>query len=267
MLHIVTEIGKPGRKELERRHYPHLDNRVSKSADKPRARRYIPHGYGEDYEFIPHSKHIEPNYSECGPDWKSRLRYLPAPHNPNYVVEIWPEPWKALRTGYKQSRPTQKEWALYPEGYDTTLRCSFKGVHKATETTDKEVTDSMLFGRGKIVNNKRNGLPMASPGDKSYQAVEYSPKFHKFGSTLPLVNFGGNYKPEVDTFVPLEILPPITREQYREKELRRKMEQDIDTVRMLDRWRPATPLVPPNHSSGPPVSFRETVRETGETVA
>lgn len=266
MLHVVTEVGKPGRNERERRHYPGLDNEQSKSADKPRARKYIPHGYGEDYEFVPHNRHINPRYTECGPDWKSRLRYLPAPHNPDYVVEIWPEPWKALRTGYQQSRPTEKEWTLYPEGYDSTLRTSFDGVHKATETTEKEVTDSSLFGRSKVVINKRNGLTMASPGDKSYQAVEYSPKFHKFGSTLPLVNFGGNYKPAVDTFVPLENLPPINKEKYREKEVRRKMAQDIDSVRMLERWRPATPLVPASTTGGPPVSFRDTTHRE-ETVA
>ena len=43
------------------------------------------------------------------------------------------------------------------------------------------------------VIDQRNGLPQASPGDKSYQAVEYSPSFHKSGSTLPVVNFGYDY--------------------------------------------------------------------------
>lgn len=40
---------------------------------------------------------------------------------------------------------------------------------------------------------QRNGIGMAAPGDKSYQVVEYSPDFHKYGSTLPVVNFGFVY--------------------------------------------------------------------------
>lgn len=38
--------------------------------------------------------------------------------------------------------------------------------------------------------DKRNGIPFASEGDKSYQAAEYSPNFHKAGSSLPSPQFG-----------------------------------------------------------------------------
>lgn len=38
--------------------------------------------------------------------------------------------------------------------------------------------------------DRRNGIPYASEGDKSYQAVEYSPNFHKAGSSLPSPQFG-----------------------------------------------------------------------------
>lgn len=31
---------------------------------------------------------------------------------------------------------------------------------------------------------------MAAPGDKSYQAAEYSPSFYKDGSAVPVPNFG-----------------------------------------------------------------------------
>ena len=38
--------------------------------------------------------------------------------------------------------------------------------------------------------DKRNGIGEASPGDKNYQVPEYSPGFHKLGSSLPIVEFG-----------------------------------------------------------------------------
>ena len=41
-----------------------------------------------------------------------------------------------------------------------------------------------------VVYDKRNEIPVASLGDKSYQVPEYSLDFHKQGSTRPVVNFG-----------------------------------------------------------------------------
>lgn len=43
------------------------------------------------------------------------------------------------------------------------------------------------------VIDRRNGIPAASPGDKSYKSVEYSPDFYKISSTLPAVNFGWEF--------------------------------------------------------------------------
>ena len=48
------------------------------------------------------------------------------------------------------TRKSGQEWVLYPEGNDATLRSTWDGVHKATEVTDKEITHSMLFGKGKM---------------------------------------------------------------------------------------------------------------------
>ena len=47
---------------------------------------------------------------------------------------------------------TDHEWSLYPEGqgYDSTLRATWDGVHKASTTSNNEVTDTMRFGRGRI---------------------------------------------------------------------------------------------------------------------
>lgn len=41
-----------------------------------------------------------------------------------------------------------------------------------------------------LVAVRRNHIPLSTPGDKSYQSVEYSSDFFKHGATVPLVNFG-----------------------------------------------------------------------------
>lgn len=43
------------------------------------------------------------------------------------------------------------------------------------------------------VFDRRNSIPIASLGDKSYQVPEYSLDFHKQGSTRPVTNFGWVY--------------------------------------------------------------------------
>ena len=51
--------------EREKKHFPQLTNRQSSQNLKPRGRRYIPHGYGDDYEFNPHPPHTaDIEYSE-----------------------------------------------------------------------------------------------------------------------------------------------------------------------------------------------------------
>lgn len=252
MLHLITEIGKPGRNERERRHFARCYNQDSDSEVKPRGRRYIPHGYGDDGDWRPHPVHLDVRYTECGPDWKSRPRRIPSPNEISYRPEIWPNSWYNMRCyPYLPAGTTRSgnEWILYPErkGYDATLRSSWEGQHKATATSHDELTHQMRFGRGRnvAVIDKRNGIAQASPGDKNYQAVEYSRHFHKEGSTLPVVHFGGSKRATPDTFVPLQELPPIPRANYEKKERERRMEEERNDVRDLDVWRPATPLVQP----------------------
>lgn len=50
------------------------------------------------------------------------------------------------------SQKTDKEWMLYSEGpgYDSTLRSTWDGVHKSSQTSQNEVTHSMRFGKGRI---------------------------------------------------------------------------------------------------------------------
>ncbi|XP_021376836.1 spermatogenesis-associated serine-rich protein 1-like isoform X2 [Mizuhopecten yessoensis] len=232
--------------QRERRHFPHIDNSASVPKYRSSGRRYIPHGYGFDDGWAPHPQNIQVKYSENGPDWKSKLKYIPDPDHPEYpAAEIFPNNWKAMRPYPFTYKRSSNEWLLDPGLTKVGLRCSFDGVHKATNVSSNEITHKMLFGRGRneTIIDKRNGIPYASEGDKTYQAVEYSPGFHRTGSSRPLPEFGSNFKrPTADTFVPLQRLPAIPRDNYRHNERRLQRDDDIASVRGLDSWKPATPL-------------------------
>ncbi|XP_041354401.1 spermatogenesis-associated serine-rich protein 1-like [Gigantopelta aegis] len=252
MLHVTTEVGKPGIKERQKRHFPHIHNTRSTSIPtyKPHGRRYIPHGYGTYVDWKPHPMNIDIEYSVNGPDWSSSLMTcIPQQFDQKYpAAEIWPNNWHAMRPYPYTYKRSDNEWLLDPDLTNIGLRCVFDGTHKATNTSENEITHTMLYGRGRPepLIDQRNGIDEAAPGDKSYQAVEYSPSFHNLGSTRPMPIFGA-HKPtkKPDTFVPLETsMLGNKRETFRQKETVRQTEDDVVQVKKLDEWKPATPLVP-----------------------
>ncbi|PVD29233.1 hypothetical protein C0Q70_11830 [Pomacea canaliculata] len=68
--------------------------------------------------------------------------------------------------------------------------------------------------------DKRNGLPQVSPGDNGYQIPEYSPGFHKLGSTRPLARYGKSFRSK-----------------------NKQHDEEIEEVRQLEKWTPAVPLL------------------------
>ncbi|XP_025096735.1 uncharacterized protein LOC112565508 isoform X7 [Pomacea canaliculata] len=198
MLHVTTEVGKPGKKEREKRHFPFVHNIKSDPKYKPRGRKYIPHNYGTDIDWVPHGQYIEHEPTESGPDWSSRLRYIPDPENPDYPApEIWPNNWKSMRPFPWTYMRSSTEWLLDPSLTKLGKRCVWNGVHKASARSHDEITHTALYGRVRPewLIDKRNGLPQVSPGDNGYQIPEYSPGFHKLGSTRPLARYGYNNPP------------------------------------------------------------------------
>ncbi|XP_067674070.1 spermatogenesis-associated serine-rich protein 1-like [Haliotis asinina] len=247
MLHVTTEIGVPGKQERERRHFPDIHNRPGHTTYTARGRRYIPHNYGRYEEWRPHGTFVDVEYTNTGPDWDSRLRYLPHPKNPHYpAAEIWPNNWWSMRPYPYTYMRSKTEWLLDPDHTRIGMRCIFNGQHSATKTSHDEITHTMRFGKGRNVADiqMRNCIPEASPGDKSYQVPEFSSSFHKLGSTRPLVSFSTPVsvirKP--DTFVPLHTMSAIPRETYKQKEQKRSIDDEVMQVRKLDDWKPATPL-------------------------
>lgn len=247
-LHVTTEIGVPGRIERERRHY---NERRGYEEEVIRGRRFINPGRGDQPDWNPHVQSKEVKYTDHGLDWSSRARFITPPKH--YIGE-YPEEVSLpkLRTypGKNALVTTTAEWTAYPEGCHIGRRCKFvkkdKAKHIASMTSTNEITDTMMLGRNRkltTVWDRRGSVPAASGGDKSYQAPEYSPDFHHYGSTRPVVNFGGTIRLKADTFVPLQDLPSESCVPFNAKERRRKYVSEVETVIGLNDWAPAPQLM------------------------
>lgn len=81
--------------------------------------------------------------------------------------------------------------SIHINKYETNC---LKTDHILTEKLHQNCFDIVMYNPlfifSETIIDKRNGIPYASEGDKSYQAVEYSPSFHKGGSSLPSPQFG-----------------------------------------------------------------------------
>ncbi|XP_028820941.1 uncharacterized protein LOC114771760 isoform X1 [Denticeps clupeoides] len=190
------------------------------------------YGTSEEQEFRPHIRHMEPNLTECGLDWTSRLRWLPEPHYADaplpQIKDIkFLEGTKLLRSFPQANMESQAEWTFHPN-------CGqLRVFHRRAQLPRTEQTLERALGRKKPVPNSHK----STAGGKPYVTAEYSPNFHKFWS-LPLIPFGtsGNYKS--DTFGPPR--HPKTR-QSSKKNLDR--EAELKEVERLNDWRPSPDLV------------------------
>uniref|UniRef100_H2YPS7 Uncharacterized protein n=1 Tax=Ciona savignyi TaxID=51511 RepID=H2YPS7_CIOSA len=218
-----------------------------------RGRLYIPHGRGKEAVYKPHAEHIKVSYTQCGPDWSSRLRWLPSPKpkKKDQLETIFHPPLKTIRHFPQQHNiSTRKEYKFYPPHgiplvYGKGKVTLFNDTHKASQLSNTEITDTLRFGSHGLVSDPRNNIGEASHGDKPYHAAEYSVDFHKFGSTRPVVNFGGLQPKEERTSIPIFETATVPGKPYKVKEELRKKTEEIDVVVRLEQWRPASPLVVP----------------------
>nr|XP_002127653.1 spermatogenesis-associated serine-rich protein 1-like [Ciona intestinalis]XP_026691044.1 spermatogenesis-associated serine-rich protein 1-like [Ciona intestinalis] len=220
---------------------------------KGRGRLYIPHGRGEEAVYKPHTEHIKVSYTQCGPDWSSRLRWLPSPKpkkGKDRETTFHP-PMKSIRHfPHQHNVSTGKEYKFYPPHgipivYGKGKATLFNATHKASQISNTEISDTLRFGSHGLVTDPRNNITEVSPGDKPYQAAEYSVDFHKFGSTRPVVNFGGFQLQKEQTFIPMSETTKTQTKPYHVKEEQRKKIAEVEVVIGLEDWRPASPLIVP----------------------
>ncbi|XP_063716168.1 spermatogenesis-associated serine-rich protein 1-like [Symsagittifera roscoffensis] len=122
-------------------------------------------------------------------------------------------------------------------------KCHFDGKHRRTEQSEEQ--RKMLRNIYKLSQEeRRNFIGEIAEGDKAYQAVEYSPNFYeKYGSTLPIANFGSGKRDQMDTFIPLMFPPAELGVSYKEREGARQFVETVLEVESLDKWAPAPPLL------------------------
>jgi hypothetical protein len=151
-------------------------------------------------------------------------------------------------------RPYPQNWQRSKNDYvyfgDESLdhrsskRNYFADIHfRSLEDLGDDNVYMSQIGHKRQVPNIRNGLNKKSEGDKSYRTAEFSPDFHKFGSTLPPIDFGRAKKRHghAKTFVPMqnERIPIVDENDFEEKERQHENDQIVTEVIQLDTWKPA----------------------------
>ncbi|CAF3634767.1 unnamed protein product [Rotaria socialis] len=198
-LHLHYDIEKPGYHVYDRRHYPEKHRfTLTEPVYKPRGRAHIPSPPLEDEHWRPHGQHIEPAYSNFGPDWKSSIRPIKSPRHPNakptLPVGIIEQNIHFMRPYPQNWQRTNNEWIYFNDesaDHRPAKRNFFANVYlRSLEDLGDENVHMETMGHKRKVIDPRNGLQKRSEGDKSYRGVELSPNFYKFGCTLPAVNFG-----------------------------------------------------------------------------
>jgi hypothetical protein len=200
------------------------------------------------------------------PETETKVYTKPKPKYPIALIE---NNIRFTRTFPYNWRRTSAEWEFYP--YDRSARIkslfdvdrSNRSIHLRTidslsnqhlDNTDQDFVYKILGRKANALlnDNKRNGIPEKSPGDKSYKAVEYSPYYFDFNthSREPLrkyrikmdpskINNLLDYVPNMFSFDntdDYDLTDNLKREEYT---------NEIDNVRQLDDWKAALPLKPP----------------------
>ena len=129
-----------------------------------------------------------------------------------------------------------------PVKHSIEKRVLINGKFRGNRQTSTETTIDTVIGCREQVYYKRNGIPCASDGDKSYAVPEYSPEFHKDGSTRPAVDFSRTNQLVTDTFIPLVPIPDKPCISFAAKEKAKRYREELDEVKGLDDWKPAPKL-------------------------
>ncbi|CAF3002659.1 unnamed protein product [Rotaria socialis] len=252
-LHLHYDLEKPGYHGYDRRHFPEKHRYAfSECSAKPRGRLYIssPRSNPDD-EWRPHGRHVEPMYTDIGPDWQSRIRYIPSPHNsdtkPTLPVGLIEKNLHFVRPYPQNWQRSANEWMYFADesiNQNSSKRNHFDNIHlRSLEDLGDQNMSMVQIGHKKKVLDIRNGLKKKSEGDKNYRTVEQSPEFHKYGTTLPVVDFGHEKKRQGNArnFVPMrnDRIHIIDEREFTQKERQQEKENIIDEVVQLDNWKPA----------------------------
>ncbi|XP_066534093.1 spermatogenesis-associated serine-rich protein 1 isoform X1 [Hoplias malabaricus] len=154
------------------------------------------YSHTQERVFRPHIRHTEPILTECDLDWKSRLRWIPEPRYSDapfpQIKDIkFPDQIKLIRSFPQDNMMSRSEWTFYPNfgqpvTYHVGKRCFIDNIHHGAKRCTSEHTLESTIGKKKLVNQGCCSVA----GSRTFLIPEYSPNFHKLGSTLPKASFG-----------------------------------------------------------------------------
>lgn len=191
------------------------------------SRRHFSIYQSDEYYWRPSLRILEPIRHQDRPSGKKSISYHPGnefdflKHSSKKKVQ---EPASVLET----SRLEAKRKVLSFEG---------QRVH---ETRSEEFVLEDRFSRKHCVNDKRNGLEVATPGDKSYLHPEAAPHFFEQEGVNFAVNFGQTRPRTVHSSVPLSISKSQQGIRFQDRMRREQQNQDKEDVKNLDQWKPSS---------------------------
>ncbi|XP_066534095.1 spermatogenesis-associated serine-rich protein 1 isoform X3 [Hoplias malabaricus] len=170
------------------------------------------YSHTQERVFRPHIRHTEPILTECDLDWKSRLRWIPEPRYSDapfpQIKDIkFPDQIKLIRSFPQDNMMSRSEWTFYPNfgqpvTYHVGKRCFIDNIHHGAKRCTSEHTLESTIGKKKLVNQGCCSVA----GSRTFLIPEYSPNFHKLGSTLPKASFGYPAIFKADAIIPLQPL-------------------------------------------------------------
>uniref|UniRef100_UPI003AACFC10 spermatogenesis-associated serine-rich protein 1 n=1 Tax=Centroberyx gerrardi TaxID=166262 RepID=UPI003AACFC10 len=165
-------------------------------------------------DYRPHIGHIRPNLTEGDLDWRSGRHWLPSPRysdapHPHIKDAKFPQSIRLLRPFPQANMVSKEEWVFYPGLSQRRVQTVRAEEPRSGQDSPLQTTE-VFMGRKKHIT-----------GARPYRSPEYSPGFHKLGSTLPRSTFG----------VP-----------YLEKKRLRDKQEEIQEVKQLEEWKPAAAI-------------------------
>ncbi|KAA6378702.1 MAG: hypothetical protein EZS28_025771 [Streblomastix strix] len=146
-----------------------------------------------------------------------------------------------------QFKPNVKQFPIEVKqnSRDVEIETELGRKIRAASPPSREAALEKMMGQHLAVNDSRNGIPCRSPGDKSYQSIEYCPNFYQLEGGYPsrVINYSrsvriGSNNQELEIKIMAASL--LQKNYLKEESLKRKedaLQRDKDEVTELESWK------------------------------
>lgn len=202
-------------------------------SENTRGRLYIDHGRGEEKNFRPHNQNINVQYTECGPDWSSKIRTNNSYSNGEHQTHTFFPPLLHLRrhnppmTAQEKHQVTGKRTLFEEHGHRHSL-----------ETSQEYSLKQMIGHRASTGCGPRNDGVGTDAGH--FYAVEFSRDFHKNNAKWIRQGRSPSVSAKEKRRTPHYKHPT---KSYRQKQREKQLAEEIDEVKKLEDWKPEPKMV------------------------